>query len=148
MSVEGFFTVEQQRELVYEYLGVRYGGKARFLVERGISQDRMRRWRSQVLADTLELGLVPRGGGMGSVEESAGLKKLLDENRALRSQLAANDAEHRQELAAKDEALETQRRAVDALGKAIEILHQSGERKNSKNSAARPSQSGPRPGRD
>lgn len=147
MSVEGFFTVEQKHELVHEYLGLRYGAKARFLVERGISHDQMRRWRSQVLADTLELGLVPRGGGMGSVEETAGLKKLLDENRAFREQLAANDAEHRQKLAAKDQALETQRRAVDALGKAIEVLHQSGDSKNSTNSAARPSQPGLRPDR-
>lgn len=147
MSVEGFFTVEQQRELVHEYLCLPYGDKGRFLVERGIPSHRMRRWRKLVFADTLELGLVPRAGGIVSVEEASGLKKLLDENRALRAQLAASEAEHQQELAAKNEALETQRRAVDALGKAIEILHQSGEGKNSTDSAAKPARPGPRPDR-
>jgi transposase-like protein len=147
LSVGGFFTVEQQRELVHEYLCVPYGDKGRFLAERGITSHRFRRWRKQVFAGTLELGLVPRAGGMVSVEEAAGLKRLLDENRALREQLAADDSEHQRELAAKDEALDVQRRAVDALGKAIEILHQSGERKNSTDSAARPAQPGPRPQR-
>jgi hypothetical protein len=135
---EGFYTAEQQRELVHQYLGIPHGGKRPFLLERGISHDQIRRWRKQVLADTLELGLVPRGSGMVSVEEAAGLKKLLDENRALKEQLATSQAEHRRELAAKNEALRTQLRAVDALGKAIEILHRSGERKTSTEGAAEP----------
>lgn len=136
MPAEGFYTIEEQRELVYEYVAVPYGGKAGFLTERGLSSWQMRRWRSQVFAGSLEHGLVPRGGAMVSVEEAAALKKLLDENQVLRQQLAARDAEHRQELAAKDDELAVQRRAVDALGKAIEILHRSGDSKNSTSSAA------------
>lgn len=72
---------------------------------------------------------------MVSVDEAAALKRLLDENQALKEQLAARDAEHRQDLAALDEELATQRRVVDALGKAIEILHRSGS-KGSTDSAA------------
>jgi transposase-like protein len=136
MPVEGVFTVEEQRALVYEYLSVPYGSKGRFLTERGLSTSRLRRWRKQVFAGTLEQGLVPRGGGVVSVEEAEALKRLLDENQQLKERLAARDAEHQQELSAKDDELAVQRRAVDALGKAIEILHRSGESKSSTDSAA------------
>ena len=138
MAVEGVLTVQQQRELVYEYLSVPYGGKARFLVERGVSDARLRRWRKQVFADTLEQGLVPRGGGAVSVEDAAALKKLLAENQELRDELVARDAEHQREVAAKDDELAVQRRAVEALGKAIEILHRSGDGKSSTETAAPP----------
>lgn len=136
MPVEGFYTAEEQRELVYEYLAAPYGSKGRFLIERGVSSWQLRRWRSQVFAGSLEHGLVPRGGAVVSVEEAAALKKLLEENQALKEQLAARDVEHQQKLAAKDDELATQRRAVDALGKAIEILHRSGDSKDSTSSAA------------
>ncbi len=135
MPVEGVYSHEEQRELVYEYLSVPHGEKAQFLRERGLSKTRVRRWRTQVFTGSLEHGLVPRGGGVVSVDEAKALKKLLDENQALKEQLAARDVEHQQELTAKDEELAVQRRAVDALGKAIEILHQSGDSKNSTNSA-------------
>ena len=130
MSVEGFYTVEEQRALVYEYLSVPHGSKARFLAERGLKKDRLLRWRRQVLADTLEQGLVPRAGvGLVSIEETAALKRLLEENKALRAQVAVAD----KKIAARDEELATQRRAVDALGKAIEILHLHGPDKISNN---------------
>ena len=80
---------------------------------------------------------------MVSVEEAAALKKLLAENQALKHQLAARDAEQRQELAARDQELAgrddelaIQRRAADALGKAIEILHRIGDSEDSTSSAA------------
>lgn len=136
MPVEGFYTVEEQRELVYEYVAVPYGSKGRFLTERGVTSWQLRRWRRQVFAGSLEHGLVPRGGAVVSVEEAAALKRLLDENQALKDQLAARDVEHQQKLAVKDDELAIQRRAVDALGKAIEILHRSGDSKNSTSSAA------------
>lgn len=120
MPVEGFYSVEEQRALVYEYVRAPHGSKRELLAARGVSMGRFRRWRAMVLADTLEQGLVPRGGGVVSVEESAAMQRLLAENESLRGELAARDAE-----------LATQRRTVDALGKAIEILHQSGAGKNS-----------------
>ncbi len=66
-----------------------------------------------------------------SVDEARLLKRLLEENAALREQLAARDVAHEQEVAERDEELARQRRAVDALGKAIEILHPSGDSKSS-----------------
>lgn len=136
MPVEGVFAVEEQRALVYEYLSVPYGSKGLFLAERGVTHSRLRRWRRQVFAGTLEQGLVPRGSGVISLEEAEALKRLLEENQQLKERLAARDAEHQQELSAKDDELAVQRRAVDALGKAIEILHRSGEGKSSTDSAA------------
>jgi transposase-like protein len=115
---------------------VPYGSKGRFLAERGVPVRRFRQWRRQVFAGTLELGLVPREGGVVSVEEAEGLKRLLEENRELRDRLVAREAEHEEAIAAKDDELAVQRRAVDALGKAIEILHRSGEGKSSSGTAA------------
>ncbi len=140
MPIEGVYSSEEQRALVYEYLQVPHGGKAAFLEAHGLKVDRFRRWRMQVLADTLEHGLVPRSGGLVSVDEARLLKRLLEENAALREQLAARDVAHEQEVAERDEELARQRRAVDALGKAIEILHPSGDSKSSESDppAARP----------
>jgi hypothetical protein len=140
LPVEGVYSVEEQRALVYEYLSVPYGGKGRFLVERGLSYRRMRRWRAQVFAGTLEHGLVPRAGGLVSVEESGALARLLAENQALREEMTAREAEHQRQLVEREEELARQRRTVDALGKAIEILHPSGASKNSETDDAPPAQ--------
>lgn len=131
MSVPPLLTAEQKRELVYAYVAQPYGTKGHFLRQRGLSSDRMRRWRAQVFADTLELGLVPRGGSGVSAEESAALARLIKQNQALQEQLAAQQAEHEQAMRSKDDDLAVQLRAVDALGKAIEILHHAGAGKNS-----------------
>ena len=136
MAIEGFYTFEQQRELVYEYLAVPHGSKARFMVERGLTWGQLRRWRAQVFADTLEHGLVPRAGGVVSVDEAAAVRRLVEQNRALKEQLAAKDAD-----------LAVQRRAVEALGKAIEILHRSSESKNSTESVATDDEPPPTPRR-
>lgn len=135
MPVEGVYSVEEQRELVYEYLSVPHGGKGRFLIERGVSDHQLRRWRAQVFADTLEHGLVPRAGGLVSVEESGALARLLAENQVLREEMTAREAEYQRQLAEREEELARQRRTVDALGKAIEILHPSGASKNSETDA-------------
>jgi len=140
LAVEGVYSVEEQRGLVYEYLSVPYGGKGRFLVERGVSAHQIRRWRSQVFADTLEQGLVPRAGGVVSVDESGALARVLAENRALREELAAERVEHQRQLAQREEELARRQRTVDALGKAIEVLHPSGASKSSETDAPLPAQ--------
>ena len=127
MRVEGFFSVDEKRDLVHGYVCASYGHKAQFLIDHGVTRSRMERWRKQVFAGTLELGLVPRIGGVTSVEETESLKALIAENQALKDQLAAKDAE-----------LAIQRRAVDALGKAIEILQPSDASKVSPDHAAAP----------
>ena len=125
MPVEGVYSVEEQRALVYAYLQAPQGTKARLLAEWGVSRGRMRTWRSMVFADTLEYGLAPRDGYVMSKAEKSVAKRLMAENEALRAQLAA-----------REEELAVQQRAVDALGKAIEILHQSGAIKSSSNERA------------
>lgn len=131
MSVPPLLTVEEKRELVYAYLARPYGSKTRFLQERGVSKESMRAWRAQVFAGTLELGLIPRGGTIVSVEESAVLARLIREKQVLQDRLDAAQAEHERALAAKDAELAVQQRATEALGKAIEILHHAGAGKTS-----------------
>lgn len=132
MSVPKALTAEQKREFVYEYVARPYGSRTAFLLERGVTKNQIRQWRAQVFAGTLELGLVPRGGTMVNVEESAALARLLEEKQALQDQLREQQAEHEKVLAGKDAELAVQRRAVDALGKAIEILHHADAGKSSR----------------
>ncbi|PRZ28615.1 hypothetical protein CLV47_1411, partial [Antricoccus suffuscus] len=147
LPLEGFYTAEEQRAVVYEYLALPYGAKARFLTTRGLSRWQVTRWRQQVFADTLEYGLVPRGGTVVNMDEAAIVKRLLDENEALKSELATRDKQYQQQLAAKDDELAVRSRAVDALGKAIEILHHAGDGKNSTRKPAAPDHSpDPTPG--
>jgi hypothetical protein len=134
-------TVEQKRELVYAYIARPFGSKTQFLQEQGLTKEQMRSWRSQVFAGTLELGLIPRGGTVVSMEESAALARLIQEKQALQDQLEQEQAEHARALAAKDAELDVQRRAVDALGKAIEILHHAGAGKSSQPDRAEDEQS-------
>ncbi len=84
-----------------------------------------------MLADTLDHGLEPWTEGRVDMDETSAVARLLQENAALREQIAARDAAHQRELEQRDEELGRQRRAVDALGKAIELLHPSGDAKNS-----------------
>lgn len=121
MPVEGVYSVEEKRALVYEYVRAPHGSKSRFLADREISVWQLRRWRKMVFADTLEVGLVPRGGQV-TAEDSGAVKRLLAENEALRAQLAA-----------REEELAVQQRAVDVLGKAIETLHRNDATKDSSN---------------
>lgn len=96
-----------------------------------MSYRQFRVWRAQVFADTLEYGLVPRGGLAVTAEQSAFVARLRAELDALREQVAQQQAEHEQALAAKAAELAVQVKAVDALGKAIEILHHAGAGKSS-----------------
>jgi len=68
---------------------------------------------------------VPRGRNFVDKDEMAALRRLAAENDALKAKLAE-----------KDEELQTQRRVSNALGKAIEILHQSGSKTSNDSTAA------------
>ncbi|NYF97698.1 hypothetical protein [Janibacter cremeus] len=131
MTASKIFTAEQKRELVYAYVRLPHGSKGKFLTDRGIKWHSMSRWRSQVFADTLEVDLVPRGGSVVNVEESAALARLIRQNEALQQQLEAERAEREQQVAGKEAELAVQRRTINALGKAIEFLRPDGEGKNS-----------------
>ena len=69
---------------------------------------------------------------MVNVEESAALARLIKQNKGLQQQLDAQQAEHEQAIADKNAELAMHRRAVDALGKAIEFLRPDGAGKNSR----------------
>ncbi len=131
MPIEGVYSVEERRAFVYEYMLAPYGEKQKLLKARGIRDDQLRRWKRAVLADTLDHGLVPWTEGRVDMDETSAVARLLQENAALREQIAARDAAHQREIDERDVELDRQRQAVDALGKAIELLHPSGDAKNS-----------------
>jgi hypothetical protein len=54
------------------------------------------------------------------------LARLVEENRVLQERLQALQVGHEQAMAAKEAELQVQVRAVDALGKAIEMLRHLG----------------------
>lgn len=126
MTVRGL-TVEQRREHVLAYLGLPHGSKIRYLTEHGISMRQMCTWRKQVYAGTLETGLVPRGGWMNDPDVNREVARLRRELEALRSQMAALEASHDQQLAAKQAEIDAAGRVAEALGKAIALLHAGNE---------------------
>ncbi len=111
-------TVEEIRELVYEYLALPYGARGRFLAERDISPHRFHRWRRTVVAGDIERGLVPRNGVMVSHDESAEISRLATTVKRLQAELAVKDSQ----LMTKDVELRRAQAAVTALGKAIGLL--------------------------
>ena len=62
MTVGVGFTAEQVREFVGEYYLRPHGQKGSWLASKGMSYDRLRRWRSAVFDGDVERGLVPREG--------------------------------------------------------------------------------------
>jgi len=122
MSVQ-FLSPDQKREHVLAYLGCSHGAKSAYLTEHGISAWSMRRWRRQVYAGTLEVGLVPRGGVVNEPEVNRELARLRKENLQLRDQLQTQA--RRQEKLAAD--LDNSKVVVEALGKAIALLHPNSE---------------------
>ena len=122
MSVQ-FLSPEQKREHVLSYLGCAHGTKAEYLTEHGITSWLVRKWRKQLYAGTLEIGLVPRGGVMNDPDVNRELARLRQENDRLREQVA--DQDRRREKLAAD--LDTSKEVIEALGKAIALLHPSSE---------------------
>ena len=122
MSVQ-YLTPDQKREHVLAYLGCAHGTKAAYLSQHGISAWFMRRWRRQVYAGTLEVGLVPRGGVVNEPDVNHELARLRKENERLREQLQTQAS--RQEKLASD--LDSSKEVVEALGKAIALLHPNSE---------------------
>ncbi|MFZ1625448.1 MAG: hypothetical protein WAU48_11825, partial [Gammaproteobacteria bacterium] len=79
----------------------------------------VRRWRRQVYAGTLEVGLVPRGGVVNEPDVNRELARLRKENERLLEQLQTQASRHEQ--LASD--LESSKEVIQALGKAIALLH-------------------------
>jgi len=140
------FTVEQKRAHVLAYLAVPFGRKREYLREHGVSGNTLRRWRSQMYAGTLEVGLVPRGGFMNDPDANRELSRMVEEVARLRQQLAEQELSrmveevarlrqqldeqqqaHDQAMAAKQSEVDSAQQAVQALGKAIALLHAGNE---------------------
>ncbi len=121
------FTVEQKRAHVLAYLAVPFGRKREYLREHGVSGNTLRRWRSQMYAGTLEVGLVPRGGFMNDPDANRELSRMVEEVARLRQQLDEQQQAHDQALAAKQSEVDSAQQAVQALGKAIALLQAGNE---------------------
>jgi len=115
VTVSSGFTAVEIRERVHEYQLLRHGQKGSWLAERGISPERMRRWRNAVYEGDLDRGLVPRDGGAMTVPP--GRRTALEKARA--AERAAQEAEVAR-LTARVQELE---QTNEALGKAIGLLH-------------------------
>src|SRR4028118_578473 len=109
------FTNEQKKAHVLAYLAAPYGSRGVYLREHGLPYWKLRCWRAQVFADTLEYGVVPREGWAVSGEQAAFVARLTGELDALRARMAQQRATHEKAMAAKDAELAVQAGAVDAL---------------------------------
>ena len=120
-------TWQEKHAHVLAYLACAHGSKGAYLDEHDVSESQIRGWRDQVYAGTLEFGLVPRGPVVNSMEQNQEILRLQRDNEALRRQLQEQAGTHQDALAAKEAELATASRAVDALGKAIALLHAGNE---------------------
>ena len=121
------FTAEEKREMVLEYFAVARGQRGRWLAQRDVSPRTFYVWRQQIVVGALETGLIPRGGVFVTAEENREMARLHAENKRLRAEL---------DKAKKD--AEIQARAVDALGKAIELLQDGTAPKSVEQAPGRP----------
>jgi len=116
LSFNAGFTTAEVREFVFEYHSLAYGQKAPWLAERGITKDRMHRWRGAVFDGDLDRGLMPREGSPVTVPS--------DRRSALAEMRAAEQAAHSAEVERLRARVRELEQANDALGKAIGLLHE------------------------
>lgn len=123
------FTPEQKREHVLEHLRQPHGMKGKYCQQAEITAVTLRRWRSQLAAGTLEVGLVPRKltRELG-LDENKELVRMADEAAKHRAAMERLEAVHVQELAAKDAQIAKAESVAEALGKAIALLQRDDEK--------------------
>ncbi|WP_154829405.1 hypothetical protein [Dietzia kunjamensis] len=101
-------SVEERRRLALEYVECRHGSKREFLEERKIAEWQMRRWVAALADGDLDGNVIPRQTGEMTREDAA-------EVRRLNARIANLETE-----------LDSERKVVDALGKAISVMHSLG----------------------
>lgn len=101
-------TVEEKRRLALAYIESRHGTKGAFLEENRIADWQMRRWVAALADGDLDGDVVPRQTGEMTREDAA-------EVRRLQARIAKLETE-----------LDSERKVVDALGKAISVMHSLG----------------------
>jgi len=115
VTISAGFTVAEVRELVHEYQLQPHGAKGSWLAARGVSYDRLRRWRDAVFEGDLDRGLVPREGSGMTVPPSR--------RTALERERARERAEHAAEVERLTARVRELEGTNEALGKAIGLLH-------------------------
>ena len=119
VSISAGFTAEEIREFVREYTAQPYGDKGAWLAARGVSYDRLRRWRLAVFDGDLDRGLVPR--------DSSPVKIPPGQRAALERHHAKERAEHEAEVERLNARIRELEETNGALGKAIGLLHSMSE---------------------
>lgn len=115
MSISAGFTAGQIREFVHEYQLQPHGRKGAWLAASGVTEARLRRWQAAVYGGDLDLGQIPRQGGVVAVPP--GRRNALEKARA------RERAEHEAEVARLNARIRELEGANDSLGKAIGLLH-------------------------
>ena len=129
------FTTEEIRELVHEYQLQPWGTKQAWLDRRGISHDKIRRWRNGIFDGDLERSLFPR---QAIPVTHPGRRTSLETQRARERAVHTAEVER---LNARVRELEAMNQA---LGKAIGLLHSRSEQEPGANQTTTdPSDSSP-----
>ena len=98
-------SVQERRRLALEYVESRHGTKRAFLEEHKIADWQMRRWVAAWADGDLDGDVIPRHTGEMTRKDAA-------EVRRMQARIAKLEAE-----------LDSERKVVDALGKAISVMH-------------------------
>ena len=119
MSISAGFTADEIREIVHEYTAQPFGHKREWLAARGVSYNRLRRWRQAVFEGDLDRGFIPR--------DSSPVKIPPGQRAALERHHAKERAEHEAEVARLSARIRELEETNGALGKAIGLLHSMNE---------------------
>lgn len=144
-------TPEDKREHVIAYLSRPHGTKTTYLTEHGINPRSIHRWKHAMADGNLEQGLIPRQTGSMTTDDIREIVALREQVEQLKTQLTdAQDhvssvnqelrdkersstadvdrirGDYERRLAQSKKQQEELRQAIDALGKAIALMHSDG----------------------
>ena len=119
MSISAGFTAAEMREFVHEYQLQAHGKKTSWLAARGVSYDRLRRWRAAVFEGDLDRGLITREGSRMTIPPS--------NQTSIARARAAERAAQAAEVAKLNARVRELEQTNEALGKAIGLLHSMNE---------------------
>ncbi|WP_257160017.1 hypothetical protein [Corynebacterium cystitidis] len=125
------FTPAQKREIAIKYAGLKNGHKGRYAKSLGVPMHRIRSWIAALADGDIETGQRIRKTGTMTdrdVHEITRLQEQLKSQKARHAkELADTQAEYAAALAERDGKIETLEKAADALGKAINVVHNLGD---------------------
>ena len=123
----------QRREIALGYIQCPHGAKQDYAASMGVRAGTVRQWVAALADGDLETGLLPRKTGRMTGEDVAEIRRLeralVDKDKIIarmeaeKAREAAEFATQRQKWEETDAAW---RRAVDGLGKAIEVMQKRG----------------------